>query len=105
MVESLRELPQLTKLYVVLEDNKLGPGLGGFVKASWTLTHKPCPRQRGEGKGPGHLRRAAGASEMHRSLIRGPAGAWPGEWLWETSGLGLFRLRGLSLGTLAVLRM
>ena len=106
VVESLRELPQLTEVVVQLENNDLGPGLGGLCQSILrTLPHKPRPRQRGEGKAPGHLCCAAGASERHRSLIRGPAGTRPGvrSWLlWETSGLRLFRLRGLSLGALAV---
>ena len=84
VVESLRQLPQLTELKVNLQENELGPGLAGFVKASWTP--KPRPRQGGGEEAPGHLRRAAGASEKPRALIRGPAGARPGAWSW----LGLF---------------
>ena len=34
VVESLRELPQLAEVDVGLRNNSLGPGLGGFVKAS-----------------------------------------------------------------------
>ena len=36
-------------------DHQALPGPRGFVKASWTLLHKPRPRRGGEGKAPGQL--------------------------------------------------
>ena len=60
VVESLGELPQLTEVEVWLERNyyKLGTGLGGFVKASWTLPHNSTPqaKRRWQSSGPPWMR-------------------------------------------------
>ena len=57
-MESLRELPQLTKVEVDLRANELGPVLGGFVKASWDLDTQTTPqaRRRSKSSGPPSMR-------------------------------------------------